>query len=204
MVLVTICGASGSGKTALADNISAELQKLGVTSRVLALDSYYICRPDLPFSERTLLNYDAPTSFDFDLLKTDLENLRLGKPINMKAYDYGQHLRHDSDALIYPPQVLLLEGIHAFADSEILAQSDLRLYVDTDPDVCIMRRVCRDIQKRDRTVQAIAEQYFNTVKPMFERYIRLYRNDADMCVVGGGHNARAVKVATLYIMSLLN
>ena len=204
MILIAICGASASGKTSLAQNIVNSLNKSGKKSMILSIDSYYICHPELPFSERTLLNYDAPESFDFTLLKSDIARLSGGKPITTKCYDFGLHLRHDTDELIYPPDVLVLEGIHTFADKELLSKCDLKLYVDTDSDVCIVRRMCRDTKKRDRTVDAIAAQYLDTVKPMFDQYIRLYKNDADLCVVGGGHNEKAVSCICTYILSLFN
>lgn len=203
MIIVSICGASGSGKTCLARNLSTNLMQAGFSARVLTVDSYYICHPEMTFSQRTKLNYDAPEAFDFDTLKSDINLLKSGKPITTKLYDYAVHLRNDTNDLIYPPDVLLIEGIHSFANTEILAMSDIRLFVDTDPDVCIVRRMCRDTQKRDRSVQAIAEQYLDTVKPMYDKYIRFYRNNADLCVVGGGKNARAINIVSHYIMSLI-
>lgn len=204
MVIVCICGASGSGKTSLAKNIESKLGVNKIKAQVLALDSYYITRPDLPFEERTLINYDAPTAFDFELLKKDIALLNQNKPITTKAYDYAMHLRHDRDDLIMPPQVLILEGIHSFADNEILNMCDLRIYVDTDLDECLLRRMCRDTKTRDRSVQAIADQYIATVRPMFNQYIRFYRNEADICVIGGGLNDRAVRIVTGCIKSLLD
>lgn len=203
MLLITVCGASASGKTALSANISKYLNSVGIKAHVLELDSYYICHPELPFSERTLINYDAPTSFDFPLLKSDLKALMGGSHITTKKYDYDQHLRHDTDDPIYPPQVLILEGIHTFADPDILAHSDLRVYVDTDPDECIVRRMCRDKISRGRDVDDIARQYLDSVKPMYDRYIRLYKKDADICAVGGGKNARAVDLIVCYIKEKL-
>ena len=200
MLLITICGASASGKTALAYNIAGRMKEHNISSLVLGLDSYYICHPELPFEERTLLNYDAPQAFDFPLLKEDINLLMHGKPITTKVYDFGLHLRHDKDTPIYPPEILLLEGIHTFADREILDMSDLRIYVDTDPDVCIVRRMCRDTKSRDRDVDAIAKQYLDTVKPMFDKYIRLYKSEADLCAIGGGFNTRALDVIETYLL----
>ena len=203
MLTVIICGASGSGKTSLANNIAKEMEASSVTAQVIMLDSYYKCHPELSFDERTKLNYDAPYSFDFDLLKSDIELLRKGIGITTKKYDYASHLRRDTNDIIAPPQVLILEGIHSFADEEILNSCDLRVYVDTDTDVCVLRRIRRDMKKRDRTVDSIIEQYLDTVKPMLDKHIKQYKADADICVVGGGQNKRAIKVITQYINSLI-
>lgn len=203
MIIVTICGASGSGKTLLSNNICNELRKRGISCNIISLDAYYIHNADLSFDERTLINYDSPDAFDFSLLKTDIDLLVNNNSITKKRYDYSRHIRIDSSEQIKPTSVLIIEGIHSFADKTLLDKSDLRIFVDTDPDVCIVRRMCRDIKSRNRTVDKIADQYLSTVKPMFDKYIRLYRNDADICVVGGGNNIKAVNIAAVYISSII-
>lgn len=200
MIILGVCGASGSGKSTLCRNIA---ERLNCSTHTLVLDGYYRDRRDLPFSKRALLNYDSPDMFDFDALMHDIHCLRTGQSITQKEYDYAAHLRADSRTLIPPPDILLIEGIHAFYDDRLLKLFDLKIYMDVDPDVCILRRLLRDVHERGRTAADVIAQYLTTVKPMYEQYIKHYRIKADLCVTGGGHNQNSLKVLCGYLHSAL-
>lgn len=201
MLLIGICGASGSGKTTLARELT---EALGCKSTVLNQDAYYLDHPDLSFEERTKLNYDEPGIFDHDLLYTDVCALLDGQPITKKAYDFAAHRRADTDETVQPAPILIVEGIHAFHDPRLLEKMFLRLYVSTDPDICLLRRIRRDIKARGRHIDDITEQYLTTVKPMYERYIRHYVRDADMIVPYDRINPHIVPILTGYLQSELN
>ena len=129
----------------------------------------------------------------------DLDTLESGKPITKKGYDYAAHLRADSDELIYPPEVLIMEGIHMFYDHRLLDRMVLKVYMHVDTDICLLRRIKRDIKSRGRTIDNIAEQYVETVKPMYEKYIVNYITDADFAIMRGGKNKMAIDCISAYL-----
>ena len=196
MLFIGICGASGSGKSTLADSLQA---RLGDRCFVLQQDAYYYDHPDLTFQERTLLNYDEPAIFDHDLLLQDVKTLMAGQPIARKCYDYSEHRRADSGEIIYPRDVLILEGIHTFHDPRLCELMYLKLYMNVETDICLLRRIQRDIKERARDIDGISAQYLNTVKPMYDKYIKNYINEADVIVARGGKNARIVDILTGYV-----
>ena len=198
MLFIGICGASGSGKSTLAHALR---EKLG-NDRCLVLqqDAYYRDHPDLTFEQRVMLNYDEPDIFDHDLLLEDIQQLLRGGGITRKAYDYSQHRRHDHpEEIILPKDVLILEGIHCFHDKRLTELMFLKLYMKVEPDICLLRRIERDIIERGRDIEGIGKQYLNSVKPMFDRYIRNYVSDADVIVANGGKNARIVDILAGYV-----
>lgn len=196
MIIVGICGASGSGKSTLAKRI---LDSLACSCTIIGQDCYYRSFPELPFEERTHLNYDEPAIFDFDGMLADVMRLSEGMPITTKGYDYAAHLRADRPDLIQPPEVLILEGIHMFHDKRLCDLMSLKVYMHVDVDVCLLRRIKRDIKARGRTIDNIAEQYMSTVKPMYERYISKYIQDADFAVMRGGKNRMAIDAISAYL-----
>ena len=200
MIVIGICGGSGSGKSTLARLIS---QSLSCSSRIIGLDCYYRDHSELPFEERVHINYDEPDIFDFDELYDDIKLLMDGKPITTKGYDYANHRRADSPERIYPTDVLILEGIHMFRDKRITDLMSLKVYMHVDVDVCLLRRVRRDMMKRGRSIENITEQYLATVKPMYEEYISKYIKEADFAVMGGGKNPKAIDAITAYISAKL-
>lgn len=202
MLFIGICGASGSGKSTLAE---ALCKKLGEKScYVIQQDAYYRDHPQLSFAERALLNYDEPEIFDHDLLLTDVKRLMNGQPITRKQYDYSQHRRADSEELIYPRDVMILEGIHCFHDERLCELMYLKLYMNVEPDICLLRRIQRDIKERGREIDGISMQYLTTVKPMYDKYIRNYVSHADVIVAHGGRNARIVDILAGYVQDELN
>ena len=186
MIIVGVCGASGSGKSTLARRIK---EALSCSCEIIGQDCYYKSFPEIPFEQRVHLNYDEPTIFNYDEMIEDLKTLSAGQPITKKGYNYARHLREDSTDLIYPPEVLILEGI----------LMSLKVYMHVDIDVCLLRRIFRDIKSRGRTIENISEQYLATVKPMFEKYIKEYINDADFAIMRGGKNPMAIDAIVAYL-----
>jgi len=201
MIFIGICGASGSGKSTLADSLAAAL---GNHCFVLQQDCYYKDHSHLPFEERCRLNYDEPGIFDHDALLADVQALMNGQSITRKGYDYANHRRADTDDVINPPDVLILEGIHCFHDKRLLDLMYLKLYMNVDADICLLRRIERDIIERGRSIDSISDQYRTTVRPMFEQYIRNYINLADVIVARGGKNARIVEILAGYVSDELH
>lgn len=202
MLFIGICGASGSGKSTLAEFLQARLGDDHCF--VLQQDAYYLDHPMLTFEERKLLNYDEPDIFDHDLLLSDIKTLMEGKAITRKRYDYSQHRRDDTNELIEPRDVMILEGIHSFHDERLRDLMYLKLYMKVEPDICLLRRIERDIKKRGRDIDGIAMQYLTTVKPMYDKYIQNYIQYADVIVAGGGRNARIVDILAGYVQDELS
>ena len=196
MVFIGICGASGSGKTTLAKELC---RAIGASSALLNQDAYYLDHPELTFEERTKLNYDEPFIFDHDLLYQDARMLMAGQSVTRKAYDFTQHRRTESSEIIRPADVLIVEGIHAFFDERLTRMMFLKLYINVEPDICLLRRMQRDILERGRSVDRVSKQYLATVKPMYERWIRGYIEFADLIVAGGGKNAKIADILAFYI-----
>ena len=198
MLVIGICGASGSGKSTLARELEAKLDKRCV---YLKQDSYYKDHPDMCFEDRERINYDEPEAFEHEALRADLFALREGKPITAKEYDYTEHRRCDSTDMIYPADVVLIVGIHVFFDEAVRDLLDFKIYIQVDPDVCLLRRVKRDLRDRGRNIEGVYRQYLDTVKPMYEKYIRNYVEYADLIVNRGGKNAKIVDILAHYINS---
>lgn len=203
MVFIGICGASGSGKSTLAASLKAALGEERCI--ILEQDSYYSNHPDLTFEQRCLLNYDKPDVFDHDVLLQDVRDLLNGRPITKKRYDFSKHARDDAEnEFIFPKDVLILEGIHSFYDQRLLNLMYLKLYMKVEPDICLLRRIQRDIKERGRDIEEISQRYLNDVKPMFDQYIKNYGKYADVIVAGGGKNARIVDILAGYVQESLN
>lgn len=196
MLTIGICGASGSGKTTLAGELAKAIEG---TCVLINQDAYYRDHPHLSFEERERLNYDEPGIFEHDQFLQDVQALIAGKPILRKAYDFTQHRRSDTEVVVKPADVLILEGIHVFHDPRVRDLMDFKIFVRVDPDICLLRRAQRDIRERERTIEGIASQYLGTVKPMFERWVRNYIEFADLIVAGGGYNQRIVEILGFYI-----
>lgn len=201
MLFIGICGASGSGKSTLAD---ALCDRLGDKCFVIQQDAYYFDHPDLSFEELARLNYDEPQIFDHDLLLDDVKKLMAGESITRKCYDYARHRRADCSDIVNPPEVLIIEGIHTFHDPRLCKMMYLKLYMKVEPEICLLRRIQRDIKERGRDIDGISTQYLSTVKPMYDKYIKNYVNEADVIVAHGGKNARIVDILAGYVQDELN
>lgn len=198
MLTIGICGASGSGKTTLAEELA---RRLGNRCVYLSQDAYYRDHSQLSFEERSRLNYDEPEIFEHDVLFNDLTALKNGAPITRKGYDYTRHRRSDPGDVILPADVTIIEGIHAFYDERVRDMLDVKIYIQVDPDVCLLRRLTRDIKERGRDIDSVASQYLADVKPMYEQHIRSYARHADVILANGGKNPRFIEMLLLYIDS---
>ncbi|NLM85928.1 MAG: uridine kinase [Clostridiales bacterium] len=201
MLFIGICGASGSGKSTLSEEL---LKAIGSSSTVINQDAYYFDYPDKSFEERAKLNFDEPGIFDHDLILQDVSLLLEGKPIQKKVYDFTTHRRGHSEEMIKPGKVIILEGIHAFYDQRLCDQMFLKLFINVEPDICLLRRINRDIKERERSIDSITLQYLSTVKPMYDKYIRNYIHQADVIVTRGGKNARIVDILAGYLRDAID
>ena len=185
VTIIGIAGGSGSGKTTLARNIA---NHFGDKIAILRHDDYYKEHSDLPYEERNKLNYDHPDAFDTPLLIKHLDELRQGHPIDCPTYDYTQHNRSDKTRRIEPRAVILIEGILILSDPRVVERLDMKIYVDTDADVRIIRRIVRDTKKRGRSLESVISQYLDTVKPMHEAFVEPSKRLADIIIPEGGKN----------------
>jgi len=196
MLVIGICGASGSGKSTLARELAKRLEYPYV---LLLQDTYYRDHPELTFEERRALNFDEPSIFDHDALYADLMELNAGNPVRQREYDFAQHRCVESTLWLQPAEIAIIEGIHSFYDERLRNMMDFKLFVQVDADVCLLRRIRRDIRDRGRDVDDISRQYLHTVKPMYEQYIRGYVEYADVIVAHGGKNQKIVDILAHYI-----
>ena len=184
-IVIGIAGGSGSGKTTLANNIAAHF---GERIAMLRHDDYYKKHTDLPLEERAKINYDHPSAFDTELLLEHLDALKNGSSVNCPIYDYSIHDRGQDIRIVEPADVIILEGILIFENKDVLSRLDIKVFVDTDPDVRILRRIIRDVKERGRTLDSVAMQYLGTVKPMHEAFVEPSKKFADVIIPEGGNN----------------
>jgi len=186
--LIGIGGGTGSGKTTIATEI-ADSVDAAVT--LLSLDSYYRDQSARSFEERRETNYDHPDAVDWDRLTADLQAVARGETVRIPQYDFERHTRKDTERRLDPEAIVVLEGIFALYHERVRAELDLAVYVQTDADVRVLRRLRRDISERGRTVEGVVEQYLSTVKPMHEQFVEPTKRDADV-IIPEGSNPRAV------------
>lgn len=184
-LVIGICGGTGSGKSTLASNIKESL--LG-DALLLEMDSYYKSFAELDFSERCKINYDHPNSIDVELLCEHLSILKNGGSVDCPVYDFKQYTRSNEVVKLNSKKVIIIDGILLFACPEVLELTDVKVFVDTEADVRILRRIMRDVKERGRTIDSVVNQYLTTVKPMHERYIEPYKKIADVIIPEGGNN----------------
>ena len=191
IMVIGIAGGTGSGKTTITRRL---IQAFGEEVSVVHHDNYYKAHHDMPFEERAKLNYDHPNAFDTDLLIADLRKLKRGEEIACPVYDYSIHDRTDKTILIRPTRVIIVEGILIYESLELCREMDIKIYVDTDADVRILRRIVRDVRDRGRSLEGIIDQYINTVKPMHEQFVEPSKRRADVIIPQGGHNQVALEM----------
>ncbi len=189
VITIGIAGGTGSGKTTITRRIR---EAFGGDVSVLYHDNYYKRHDDLTYEERTKLNYDHPNAFDTPLLVEHLAALRAGHAVECPVYDYTVHNRSDRTLTVRPAKVIVVEGILIFAEPELCRQMDIKIFVDTDADVRILRRIVRDTRDRGRDLESIVTQYLTTVKPMHEMFVEPSKRNADIIIPEGGHNQVAV------------
>ena len=188
-LIIGIAGGTGSGKTTLVENLK---EQFGADISVLPHDNYYAAHHDMSLEERQTLNYDHPAAFDTDRMIQDLEDLKAGKTVQCPVYDYAIHNRTDKTIEIKPTKVVIVEGILIFQNKALRDLLDIKIFVETDADVRILRRALRDVEERGRSMQSVVEQYLATVKPMHEQFVEPTRKYADIVVLEGGHNLVAL------------
>ncbi|PKY70665.1 uridine kinase [Brevibacterium ravenspurgense] len=186
---VGVAGGTGSGKTTLT---RALLDRFSGQSSVVFMDNYYKDQSHLTWDERVVTNYDAPEAFDVELMAEHLRQLRSGHAIDCPVYNFAEHNRAAETIRVEPSPVLVIEGILLFALPELTEQLDLKLFVDTDADVRILRRIQRDVVERGRSLASVEEQYLKTVKPMHELYVDPSKRSADLIIPEGGRNIVAL------------
>lgn len=189
ILVIGVAGGSGSGKTTLVKNL---VQSFGEDITVLSHDNYYKRHDELTYEERCKLNYDEPAAFDTSLMVYQLDCLRHGQSVDCPVYDYTIHNRSDEIVKIEPKRVIIVEGILIFADEALRNLMDIRIFVDTDADIRICRRIKRDVNKRGRSIESVIEQYQQTVKPMHEKFVEPSKKHANLVVPEGGKNTVAL------------
>ncbi len=200
-ILMGIAGASGSGKTLVANTLYQTLGSEKVA--IIQEDSYYRDLADMPFTERAGVNYDHPDAFDHGLLIEHCHRLLNGETVYLPQYDYTTHSRKAETRTIGPHQVIILEGILVLAIPGLRDLMDIKIYVDTDPDICLIRRLQRDIKERGRTLESVLKQYEETVRPMYLQFIEPSKRYADIIIPRGGKNLVAIDIVRSKIEQLL-
>lgn len=191
-ILIGIAGGTGSGKTTLADKLVDSFGSQEVT--VIRQDNYYKRHDDMDYEQRAKLNYDHPDAFDSDLFYEHIVALKQGKPVEIPVYDYTIHNRSEETILINPTPVIVLEGIMLFVEKVLCDLMDIKVFVDTDADVQILRRIVRDVKERGRSLESVIGQYLTTVKPMHEQFVEPSKRRADIIVPEGGENQVALEM----------
>ena len=193
ILVIGIAGGTGSGKTTLMDNL---IDKFGDVVTVLSHDNYYRRHDELTYAQRCRLNYDEPDSLETELMAEHLTKLRRGEAIDCPIYDFTVHNRSDKTMHIVPKQVIIVEGILIFENEALRNLMDIRVFVDTDADIRLCRRIARDVTERGRTLESVLTQYQQTVKPMHERYVEPSKKFAHIVVPEGGKNFVALDMIT--------
>lgn len=201
VLVIGIAGGTGSGKTTITRKI---MEKFGEDVSVIRHDNYYKAHHDMTYEERSKLNYDHPDSLDTWMLADDIKALKEGKEVRCPVYDFTIHDRSNDTELIKPSKVLIVEGILIFADKRLRDEMDIKIYVDTDADVRILRRILRDVKKRGRSLDSVVEQYLDTVKPMHEQFVEPSKKNADIIIPEGGHNTVALDMVMERVKAHIN
>lgn len=191
VIVIGIAGGSGSGKTTLMKNLINRFQD---DVSVLSHDNYYRPFSEFTSEERRKINYDHPDAFETELMVDHLQQLKEGKAIQCPIYDYATDSRTSETTTVEPRKVILVEGILIFENKELCSQMDIKIFVDTDADVRLCRRIKRDVAKRGRSIESVLTQYLTTVKPMHEQFVEPSKKNADLVVLEGGKNLVALEM----------
>lgn len=199
-IVIGIAGGTGSGKTTLVNRLKSVLQDEVVT---LCHDYYYSAFEGMTFEERVKQNYDHPNSFDTARMIEDIRRLKEGQAIHRPIYDFVKFTRSDETVYVESKKVIIVEGILIFENKELLNELDIKVFVDTDADVRIIRRLVRDVKERGRNLDSVIDQYLRTVKVMHEEFVEPSKRNADIIIPEGGHNRVAVSMLIDQIRVLL-
>jgi uridine kinase len=198
---IGIAGGSGSGKSTVARNVAGSLGTASVA--FIDMDAYYNNYAHLPADERRRMNWDHPDAFDWELLVSQLGRLAAGEPIDKPIYDFLTHTRREETIAVQPAEVIVIDGILLFADERVRDLCDVKVFVDADSDIRLIRRIRRDITKRGRPLDEILEQYVTTVQPMHLQFVEPSKRYADVIVPRGGHNQIAIEMIVAKIQRRL-
>ncbi len=201
ILVVGVAGGSGGGKTTLTDNL---VRRFGDKVCIVHHDNYYRAHDDLTYEERSRLNYDEPEAFETEMMVEHLRLLKQGRSVHCPVYDFKVHNRSKETELIVPKPVILVEGILIFAEPALTELMDMKVFVDTDADVRLARRVLRDTEERGRSVRSVVDQWQATVKPMHEKYVEPSKKNADIIVPEGGRNKVALELIVGHIQRHLD
>ena len=199
--IVGIAGGSASGKTTIVNNIKELFQN---DIELISHDNYYLSNDDKTMEERVKLNYDHPSSFDTDKMIEDVKKLKSGEMTYRPVYDYTQHTRAKEVVEVHPKKVIILEGILILEDPRLRDLMDIKVFVDTDADERLMRRILRDTQERGRTVESVLNQYVTTVKPMHEQFVEPSKKYADIIIPRGGENKIGIHILQEHLKLMLD
>lgn len=191
VMIIGIAGGTGSGKTTLTKSLKEEFAD---DVSIVYHDNYYECNDHLPMDERVKLNYDHPDAFDTDLMIEDLIKLKNGETVECPTYDYSRHTRSSETVTVKPSSVIIVEGILIFQNERLRELMDIKIFVDTDADERILRRIRRDVVERGRSIDSVINQYLTTVKPMHEQFVEPSKKEADIIIIGGGKNIVALDI----------
>jgi uridine kinase len=200
-IIIGISGPSASGKSLLANTIVKEIGSDEVT--VISEDSYYKDLAGMSIEERAKVNFDHPNALDHELLHNHLTDLQNGKEINIPIYDHTKHCRKNETRSVGKHQIIVLEGILLFVEKELRDIMDIKIFMDTALDICLLRRLKRDIVERDRTLESVMDQYHSTVRPMYFQFIEPSKRYADIIVPRGGENRIAIDMIKAKMCELL-
>ena len=202
VTVIGVAGGTGSGKSTLVKRLQEAFKDDDVAT--LCHDFYYKAHPELTYEERTKLNYDHPAAFDTDMLVEHIRALKSQVPIEHPVYSFVEHNRTDERILVKPSKVIIVDGILIFEHKELRDLMDIKVFVDTDADLRLARRIMRDVCERGRTMQSVIDQYTTTVKPMHEEFVEPSKRYADVIIPEGGFNSVAVGMLIENIRSLIN
>jgi len=200
-IFIGISGGSGSGKTTIVNKIYSEVPEKSIC--IIEHDAYYKDQSELTYEQRCKTNYDHPFAFDTDLFVEHIKSLKNGETIEKPIYDYEIHNRKKEKIIVEPKEIIIVEGLLVFYEEKIRELLDIKIFVDTDADIRIMRRIMRDMEERGRTLDSIMSQYINTVRPAHEQFIEPSKKYADIIVTEGGNNLVAIDLMVTKIKSLL-
>jgi uridine kinase len=200
-LVIGIAGGSGSGKTTIARKIADAIPASAVT--ILEHDAYYRDRPDLSYDDRCQLNFDHPDSLETGLLAEQLSHLRRGLPVQVPIYDFKSHRRLPERRHMAPTPIIIVEGILVLVDPRVRELLDVKVFVDTDPDIRAFRRIRRDIEQRGRTFDSVREQYYRSVRPMHLQFVEPSKRSADLIIPEGGENGVALDLIVSKLQSVL-
>ncbi|HTE47760.1 MAG TPA: uridine kinase [Gemmatimonadaceae bacterium] len=199
--IIGVAGGSGSGKSTVARNVAKALHTESVA--FIDMDAYYLNFAHLPLNERRKINWDHPDAFDWELLVGQLGHLAAGESIEKPVYDFMSHTRSDQKVIVPPAQVVVIDGILLFSDARVRDLCDVKVFVDADPDIRLIRRIRRDTSKRGRPLDEILDQYLTTVQPMHLQFVEPSKRYADVIVPRGGHNSVAIEMIVANIQRRL-